>query len=86
MLAGRQAQLQVLDGASQQLNTRIAGLQAADKAIADGVLTDSEASNLAKADTALGAAQQALAAQANLATELIRHGLAAGGRGSDQML
>ena len=86
VLAGRRAQLQVLDGASQQVNTQLAGLAAADKAIADGVLTADEAKHLGTAENALTAAQQALGAQANLAVELIRRGRAAGGRGSDTLL
>jgi peptidoglycan hydrolase-like protein with peptidoglycan-binding domain len=83
MLQGRQAQLQVLDGAKQNIELRIAGLQAADRAISDGVLTDDEAKNLAQADAGIKGGEQALAAQAAMATELIRAGLAAGGRGRD---
>lgn len=86
VLAGRQAQLQVIDGATKQMNARIAGLKACDTAIADGVLTADEAKNLGAAQTALNAAEQHIASQANLATEVIRLGRAAGGRGTDAML
>ncbi len=83
MLAGRWAQYNVLDDATRHLGARIAGLEAADKAIADGVLTSDEAQSLSKRETELSAAEHKLAAKADLATELIQSGLAGGGRGSD---
>lgn len=86
VLAGRQAQLQVLGDASKHVEVRIAGMEAASRAIGDGVLTDSEAKALATVDSSVKAAEQALAAQASVVSDMIRRGLAAGGRGSSELL
>jgi len=86
VLAGRQAQLQVLGDASKHVEVRIAGMEAASRAIGDGVLTDSEAKALATVDSSVKAAEQALAAQASVVSDMIRRGLAAGGRGSTDLL
>jgi peptidoglycan hydrolase-like protein with peptidoglycan-binding domain len=82
VLAGRKAQLEILGQATKHLDVRVAGLEAASRAIGDGVLTPDEAKNLATADSALTAAEQQLGAQASAASALIQRGLAAGGRGS----
>jgi len=86
VLAGRKAQLEVLGRASEHLDIRMAALDAATRALGDGVLTADEAKNLATVDSSLTAAQQQIAAQAGLAAELVQRGRAAGGRGSDALL
>jgi peptidoglycan hydrolase-like protein with peptidoglycan-binding domain len=86
VLAGRQAQLKVLGDATKHVEVRIAGMEAASRAIGDGVLTDTEAKALATVDSTVKAAEQALAAQASVVSEMIRRGLAAGGRGSNELL
>lgn len=82
VLAGRKAQLEILGQATKHLDVRVAGLEAASRAIGDGVLTPDEAKSLATADSALTAAEQQLGAQASAASALIQRALAAGGRGS----
>jgi peptidoglycan hydrolase-like protein with peptidoglycan-binding domain len=86
VLAGRKAQLEVLGKANEHLDIRLGALDAATRALGDGVLTADEAKNLATIDTSLSTAQQQIAAQANLAAELVKRGRAAGGRGSDALL
>lgn len=80
VLAGRQAQLQVIGKAAEHLDIRAQGLAAASRALSDGILTPDEEKNLGTLDQSLSAAEQQIAARASLATELVNRGIAAGGR------